>query len=211
MVASTPRARASSISSSVSTLRPQFSLPMTLWCVTCVGRPPFSPISIVSLHAVEDAVRFVAHVRDVDAAHASRDLRELDHFGGRRERAGHVEQSGAQAERAVVHPLADEPAHLARARRRSPCGRPGRSPRRARCPGRRTVPKFGVTSRRRDAVEERLDRQRRRPVRPFDDRGHALPHVVVGRRHLEDAAARMRMDVDEPGRDDLAGGVDRRA
>jgi hypothetical protein len=23
-------------------------LPMTLWCVTCVGRPPFSPISIVS-------------------------------------------------------------------------------------------------------------------------------------------------------------------
>ena len=30
-------------------LVPQFFLPITLWCVICVGRPPFSPISIVSL------------------------------------------------------------------------------------------------------------------------------------------------------------------
>ena len=63
----------------------------------------------------------------------------------------------------------------------------------------------------RDAVEERLDRQRRRPVRPFDQRRHALAHVVVGRRHLEDAAARVRVNVDEPRRDDLAAGVDRSA
>ena len=40
------------------------------------------------------------------------DLRELDDLGGRRERARHVEQPGAQAERAVLHPLAHEPAHL---------------------------------------------------------------------------------------------------
>ena len=49
MVASTPRARASSTSFKVSTARPQFFLPITLWCVICVGKPPFSPISIVSL------------------------------------------------------------------------------------------------------------------------------------------------------------------
>jgi len=48
MVASTPRSRASSISFNVSALFPQFALPMILWCVTWVGRPPFSPISIVS-------------------------------------------------------------------------------------------------------------------------------------------------------------------
>ena len=48
MVASTPRARASSISRRVSTLFPQFWAPMILWCVTCVARPPSSPIRMVS-------------------------------------------------------------------------------------------------------------------------------------------------------------------
>src|SRR5437667_365736 len=48
-VASTPRERASSISLSVSTLLPQLPLPITLWCDTCVGRPPCSPMAIVSL------------------------------------------------------------------------------------------------------------------------------------------------------------------
>ena len=39
------------------------------------------------------------------------DLRELDDFVGRRERARHVEETGAQAERAVLHALPDQPAH----------------------------------------------------------------------------------------------------
>ena len=66
---------------------PSSTLPMILWCVTCVGRPPFSPISIVSRTLSSDARRLVAHVRDVDAAHRAGDLRELDHFRRRRERA----------------------------------------------------------------------------------------------------------------------------
>ena len=69
--------------------------------------------------------------------------------------------------------------------------------------------KFGVICSRREPVEKRLDRQRRRAIRPFDDRRHALPHVVVRGRHLEDAAPRMGMDVDEARRDDFAAGVDR--
>ena len=36
------------MSRSVSTLRPQFALPMILWWVTCVGRCPCSPIAMVS-------------------------------------------------------------------------------------------------------------------------------------------------------------------
>src|SRR5207245_5662114 len=37
---------------------------------------------------------------------------------------------------------------------------------------------------------------------------HALPHVVGGGRHLEDAAPGVRVDIDEPRRDDLACGID---
>ena len=48
IVASTPRALAASTSASVSVLRPQFLAPTTLWCVTCVGSPPRSPIAMVS-------------------------------------------------------------------------------------------------------------------------------------------------------------------
>ena len=95
---------------------------MTLWCVTCVGRPPCSPIAIVSLHAVEQLRRVVALVRRVDAAEAAGDLRELDDFAGRRERARHVEEAGAEAERAVLHALLDERLPSSRSRRASPCG-----------------------------------------------------------------------------------------
>ena len=56
--------------------------------------------------------------------------------------------------------------------------------------------------------EKRRERNRRSAVRAFDERRDALPHVVVGRRHLEDAAARVRVDVDEAGRDDQPVGVD---
>ena len=49
MVTSTPRARARSTACNVSTLFPQFGRPMILWCVTWVGRPPRSPMAIVSL------------------------------------------------------------------------------------------------------------------------------------------------------------------
>ena len=158
-------------------------------------------------HAVEHARRFVAHVRDVDAAHAAGDLRELDDFCGRRERARHVEQPGAQAERAVFHPLPHEAAHLVDLGGRRLAVHRTDHLRRAPSPADERAEVRRHTSGR-DALEKRLDRQRRRSVGPFHQRGDALPHVVVGGRHLEDAAARVRVDVDEPGRDDLAGGVD---
>ena len=47
--------------------------------------------------------------------------------------------------------------------------------------------------------EKRRERNRRSAVRAFDQRRDALPHVVLGRRHLEDAAARVCVDVDEAG------------
>ena len=56
-------------------------------------------------HALDEPLGLVAHVRDVDAAHLAGDARELDHFLGRREIAGHVEESRAQAEGAVFHAL----------------------------------------------------------------------------------------------------------
>ena len=71
--------------------------------------------------------------------------------------------------------------------------------------------KFGVMRVAASLFEERLQRQRRAAVRPLDQRRHALPHVVVGGRHLEDAAPRVRVDVDEAGRHDQAADVDRRA
>src|SRR5262249_27762150 len=50
-----------------------------------------------------------------------------------------------------------------------------------------------------DAIEERLDRQRRRSIRTFHDRRHALTDVVVGGRDLEDAESRARMGIDVDG------------
>jgi hypothetical protein len=58
-----------------------------------------------------------------------------------------------------------------------------------------------------DAVEERRNRQRRAAVRSFDERSDALAHVVVRRRHCENAVARVDVDVDEAGRDHLAASV----
>ena len=57
-------------------------------------------------------------------------------------------------------------------------------------------------ARRRDLLEERRQRHRRAAVGALDQRRDALAHVVVGGRHLEDAAPRVRMDVDEARRDD---------
>src|SRR5690606_41755323 len=52
------------------------------------------------------------------------------------------------------------------------------------------------------------ERQGRTAVGSFDQCRYALAHVVVRGRALEDATARMRVDVDEAGRDDLTRDVD---
>ena len=159
------------------------------------------------LHAVEDAVRLVAHVGDVDAAHSTGDLGELDHFRRRRERPRHVEEAGAEAEGAVFHAGADHAAHLLDLRLgRLAIHEPDH------LAADRALsdeePEVRRDARRRDPVEERLDRERRGSVGPFDERRDALAHVVVGGGYLEDAAARMRVEVDEPRRDDAAARID---
>jgi hypothetical protein len=63
-------------------------------------------------HAVEDARGVIPLVGDVAAAKTSGDLRERGDFLCGGERSWHVEESRAQAERAVLHPLLDEPLHL---------------------------------------------------------------------------------------------------
>jgi hypothetical protein len=70
------------------------------------------------------------------------------------------------------------------------------------------IPKFGVTRVAATLSSSGLIRHRRRSVGPFHQRRHALPHVVLRRRHLEDAAARVGVRVDEPRRDHLSRRVD---
>src|SRR5438309_9611062 len=60
-----------------------------------------------------------SHMRFMHAAVARRDLRQLDNFCGWREGAGHVEETGAQAERAVFHSLLDQRAHPVQLDRKS--------------------------------------------------------------------------------------------
>ena len=63
-------------------------------------------------HTLDHSRGFVAHMRFMHAAVARRDLRQLDNFCGWREGAGHVEEAGAQAERAVFHSLLNQRTHL---------------------------------------------------------------------------------------------------
>ena len=158
-------------------------------------------------HAVEHAERLVAHVRDVNAAVPARDLRQLDHFFDRRERARHVEQPGAHAERAGLHAVLDEAAHLVELGGRRPPVRAAehRLAHRSLPDERPDVDRF---LRRVELVEKRPERHRRSAVGPFDQRRDALPDVIVRGRQLEDVLARVVVDVDEPGRHDLAVRVD---
>ena len=63
-------------------------------------------------HRREEPPRLVAHVRVVDAAVLRRDLRQLDDFLGLGVVGRDVEESGREAERAVLHRLAHEVAHF---------------------------------------------------------------------------------------------------
>ena len=135
-------------------------------------------------------------------------LRQLDHFAGWRERPRHVEESGAQPERAVFHPLLDERAHLLQlvggrlaieladdARTDAPLPDEGAD-----------VDGF---LQRLELRQKRAERHWRRPIGTFDQRGHPLPDIVVSGRNLKDAARRVGVNVDESRRQHLAGGVDR--
>ena len=113
----------------------------------------------------------------------------------------------AQPERAVVHALRDERAHLVQlgARRRPIDFAHHFAAHRTLADEHREV---GGDALRLHLGEKRRERNRRAAVGAFDQRGDALPHVVVGGRDLEDAAARVGVDVDEAGCDDQAARVD---
>ena len=158
-------------------------------------------------HAVDDRRRLVAHVRDIDAAEPAGHFRELDDLARRGERARHVEEAGAQAERAVLHRLFDErphPVQLARGGRsigRADHGRPNRSLADEASDVHRLLEQL-------QARQKRRERNRRAPVRALHQGRDALTHVVVGRRHAVETAPGVTVDVDEAGRDDLAAHVD---
>ncbi len=148
----------------------------------------------------------------MDAAPLAGDAPELHHFVEGRVVAGNVEETGAQTERAVTHPVPDEVAHALQF-----------------VGGRRTIHLSDHRAAHGPVTDEgadvdrrprglhlgqvRADLHRAAAVGARDDRRHPLPHVVLGRRVADDvltvpAFLRMRVDVDEPGRDDEPARVD---
>src|SRR6516165_9308651 len=117
-------------------------------------------------------------MRLVHAAVLAGDFRQLDDFFRRRKRTGLVEQPGAEPERAVLHRLLDQiPFLLDFLRRRLaidaadhrlPYGALSNEE-----PDVRRLLKLG------ELLEKWREGQRRRAVGPFDQRGDALPYVVV--------------------------------
>ena len=63
-------------------------------------------------NAIDNVRGLIAHMRDVDAAHASDDLRDLDDFFGWGVIAGHVIEAGGETEGAIPHRLRSERFHL---------------------------------------------------------------------------------------------------
>ncbi len=157
--------------------------------------------------ALDDGRRLVAHVRDVDTAEPASHLRELDDFARRSERTWHIEKTGAQPERAVLHRLLDKRAHtvqLACGGRAIGCpdhGRPNRSLADEASDVHRLLEQL-------QACQKRRERNRRAPVRALQEGRDALAHVVVSRRNAIETAPGMTVDVDEAGRDDLAADID---
>ena len=91
------------------------------------------------LHAVEHLRRFLAHVRDVDAAVPSRDARQRRHFR-RRSRTSPARRTGRSSNRTRRRACpARRAASCARCRPASPRDRLRRSPRRGSFPARRTI------------------------------------------------------------------------
>ena len=158
-------------------------------------------------HRVEQSERLVAHVRDVDAAVARRHRGERDDLFGRGEAAGDVEQAGGQPEGAFFHRLGDERPHAVQlvARRFAVVAAHDRAADRSLAGEDRPVrTDAGV----RDARQVLADRPGRAAVVPLGQRRDALQQVVVRRRHVEDAAHRVRVRIDEPGRHHQPPGVE---
>jgi hypothetical protein len=80
--------------------------------VIWVGKPPSFADANRLAHAIQHVGGFLAHVRNVYAAHSSDHLGEVDDFFGRREVARHIEESCGKAEGAIAHGLRGQFLHL---------------------------------------------------------------------------------------------------
>ena len=174
--------------------------------------------SVLARHVPQRIAAFAALVRDVDAVDRRQLARELDDFVGRAPAAGLVLEPRGQADRAFLQRLPHERAHA------RDLVRPRRPPHVVA----HHAPAHGAVADeqhrvRADAglLEQRAligDGPRRAAVLVDDDGGDALRDEVrrrsTHRIRIAKAAARarpivgMRVDVDESGRDVLAGGVD---
>ena len=159
--------------------------------------------------AVEDMGGFFAHMGVMHASHGARDFFDLDHFFGRGEVAGNVEQSRGDAESSVEHGLTGDLPHLfeflgsrravdealdlfanaALAGKRAEIG--------SRMGG-------GDSRSRNGAMGERRVCQ----SGPLHQRGNALADVIFCRGSDENSAPGVRMDVDTARGDDQALGVE---
>ncbi len=181
----------------------------------------------------------VADVRVVEATSAPGLGGQRGELIGRGERARRVVEPGGQPEGALGHAVAQEPAHRVERGRRRPARHPSRAPRSgaAELPierrdveadrpvvARQVAPDGRpVVVDRRPAIEtgveldERLEvlapRERGEPVAvDADELGrHALADLGLVAAVGQDRQAAVAVEVDEPGRDDLAGRVDRPA
>ena len=148
----------------------------------------------------------VAHVRGVDAARTGRDPGERHDLVGGRVGAGHVLQAGGEPHGAVAHGGGHQRLHLCQfVGRRGPARRAHhRGPHRVVADERREVD-GGATGA--DLRERRADVHRRAAAVAGDDGRDPHADEVCGRGVFRQLVG-MSVHVDEPGRHDVAGGVD---
>ena len=142
----------------------------------------------------------------MNPAHLPHYLRQFDHFLHRREVSRHIKQAGGHAERAIPHRLRREFLHLPDLFGRRPAIREAEHLRAnaALSHEGRVVDRDGRLA---DPLEKRRERHGRVAVGTFDDCGYAFAEIIFGGRDVEDPAAAVGMDVDKPGRNRQAAGI----
>lgn len=149
-------------------------------------------------HRDQQAAGFIAHMRHVDPAMPSRDLGQLDHLFDSGVVGGHVQEPGAQAERAVTHIGLDHRLHLLQLPwRRGPVDETHDRPANRGVP--REVPDVRGCP---EPVEIRTERPWRiTAVHRRQQRGDSLEQKVLGQRTVVDIGCYVRMMIDEARRD----------
>ena len=156
-------------------------------------------------HRLQQPAPLVAHVAHVDAAVRRRDLGQLDDLLGLGKVGGHVQEPRRKPQRPLAHRLVDQRPHFVE------FGGRGRAVLHAHHlfarPG--VAREESHVGRHRQAGGELLQRPRLvAGVERHDQRSDPLAQEVLGQRILRDRLLDVRVVVDEPGSDDLAGGID---